>query len=104
VITESELTAAIAECKSQKHPDASTCAKLASYYIILDHMKSGARTNAQHSYDAPAVRYISRSEFGQLIGRLPIDGVMQVMDELMETIKVKEPRLYSAVMDKLTAL
>ena len=44
----------------------------------------------------------SDSEFARAVdGRDPQD-VLPVLDELMDTLKVIQPRIYNAVMDKLT--
>lgn len=100
MITSKELWEAIAECHNKRDPDAKTCAKLASYYIILDHMSE--KSDSNHSYDMP--RLNSNSEFGRVIKHIKTSKVLEVMDDLMETISVVEPRLYDKVMDKLTAL
>ena len=104
MITRNDLHSAIAECQGQRNPDARTCAKLASYYTILDHLEEPAEPAPMYSYDAPPERYTSESEFGRIIVRLDTNDVMRVMDELMETLRIIEPRLYRAVMEKLTAL
>ena len=73
MIREEDLLEAIAECQGERNPNAQTCRNLAAYYTILDH-----------------VRYNPR-----------ISNVMGLMDELMDTLQVIQPRLYDAVMRKL---
>lgn len=108
MITEQDLQEAIAECQGKRNPDANTCIKLAAFYIILDHMKE--EYLPQYSYALPppvgelnnlSVDYYSDSEFSKAINGRDMQEVWPVMDELMETIKAINPRLYAGVMRKL---
>ena len=47
------------------------------------------------------VTYNSRTEFAQLISDKTFDDILPVMDELMEAVKVLNPRLYDGVVGKL---
>lgn len=102
MITEQDLLSAIAECQGQKNPNANTCIKLAAYYTILDHI---SETNTNKPL-IPTMEYSnnylydSDSEFMQIIKDHDMNTVMRVIDELMETIKAVQPRLYDAVMRK----
>ena len=106
MIKENDLREAIAEMQGQKNPNANTCIKLAAYYTILDHITG----NEPHpvysdmsSYSAGdiAIEYDGDSNFAKAInGRDPGD-VWPVIDELMTTIQVIHPRLYTGVMAKL---
>lgn len=102
---EDELREAIAECEGQRNPNANTCVKLASYYIILnqlfgnDPLPEPVKTDyiqSDYSY-----AYKSDSEFMGVIDNLDMNYVLQVVDELMETLKNVQPRLYNAVIRKL---
>lgn len=105
MITKYDLDAAIAECQGKRNPDASTCIKLAAFYTIKREM-FGEEKDAEPSYSyAPApveaINYTGDSEFAQAIhGREPGD-VWPVVEELMDTLQVLQPRLYYAVMRKL---
>lgn len=105
MITEKELHEAIAECQGTRNPDAKTCLKLASYYTILDHVKEPEREQEraiqQYSYAYGPERYQSDTEFGEAIRDLDEYEVMEIMDELMTTLSVVEPRLYASVMRKI---
>ena len=108
LIREKELLDAIAECQGERNPNANTCIKLASYYTILDHMEDPARMlpdQPAYSYDsAPEDRYESKSEFGQAVkDASPLD-VLRVVDELMETLRIMQPKLYDAFIRKVTTL
>jgi len=110
LITKEDLAAAIAECQGRRNPDAATCIKLAAYYTIMDAMfsepseKSGHETQERYSF-APAreatVQIGSTSEFAEQISGKEQKDVWPVLDELMDTLHVIQPRLYNAVMQKL---
>lgn len=98
MITERELQEAIAECHEQKNPNASTCAKLASYYTILDHL------SINHSYASEPtgqVRYDSGSEFSKAIRGRDTEKVLSIVDELMEALSVLSPKLYGVTMKRI---
>ena len=103
MIKEQELLEAIAECQGQRNPNANTCIKLASYYTILDHIKEEPKVSEipTYSYAAPKEQYNSDTEFGQRIANMDIIDVLTVMDELMTTLSIINPRLYNGVMAKL---
>jgi hypothetical protein len=106
MIREQELLDAIAECQGQRNPNANTCIKLASFYTILDHITDKKEDNVpmelpMYSYDASPDTYTSDTEFGQRIVNMDINEVLTVMDELMTTLSVVNPRLYAAVLRKL---
>lgn len=101
MIREEDLLEAIAECQGERNPNAQTCRNLAAYYTILDHV----RYNPQVSHDSPpieeSVAYDGESDFARLVRGKSISDVMGLMDELMDTLQVIQPRLYDAVMRKL---
>ena len=100
MITEQELLDAIAECQGQRNPNANTCIKLASFYTILDHIKEEPMPT--YSYAMPeTVAYDSGTEFSDRIKGMDINDVLAVMDELMSTLMVMNPRLYNGVMTRL---
>ena len=98
MISENELHAAIAECMGQREPHANTCMKLASYYTILDHLRSS------YSYSTKPtgqVTYDSGSEFSEAIRGIDVSEVIRIMDEVMDTLQVLSPKLYRATMDRI---
>ena len=105
MIKEEDLLEAIAECQGQRNPNASTCMKLASYYIIQDHIggKQEGPPTLQYSYASgpEEVAYSSGTEFSDRIQGMDINEILAVMDELMTTLMVVNPRLYAGVMRKL---
>lgn len=107
MITERDLTAAIAECQGKRNPDARTCIMLAAFYTIKREMFGEEKEAEQPSYSfAPApdrktIEIESDSEFAKAINGREQREIMPVLDELMQTISIIQPRLYDAVMDKL---
>lgn len=105
MITEKDLQEAIAECEGQRNPNANTCIKLAAFYTIKQHLD--AERSMEYSYSAGPlegpniVGYDSGTEFSDLSMGVDADKFMSVMDELMTTLSVVNPRLYSGVLRKL---
>ena len=103
MITERDLQEAIAECQGQREPNANTCIKLAAFYTIRKELFG--KQDAEYSYDpAPndvAVEIDSDTDFARLVDGRPQKEIWPVLDELMETLRKMQPRLYYMVMDKL---
>lgn len=100
MIKESDLREAIAECQGERNPDAKTCMKLAAYYTILNNMYNSEETYSR-AEPPEQVRYNSGSEFSKAIKGIPVDDVLDVIDELMDTVSILMPKLYRATMEKL---
>lgn len=109
MITEKDLLEAIAECEGIRHPGANVCIKLAAFYIIYDHMFGRVDESPQYSLAsghvesnvADIIPYISDSDFSQAIEGRGTVQIMEVMDDLMSTLQVVNPRLYASVMRKI---
>ena len=106
MINEKDILDAIAECQGVRNPSASTCVKLASYYTILDKIKSENNTPS-YSYYVPnaiedqTVSYESNSEFFQIANGQKIDRVWSVIDDHMNALQILNPKLYNNVIRKL---
>ena len=106
MITEQDLKDAIAECQGERNPNANTCIKLAAYFTIYDHLYPKHTEQAEpkeiiQTVDDGKIAGYGDTEFYRAIkGKKPSD-VWAVMDELMETIQVINPRLYDGVMREL---
>ena len=109
MIKEQDLEEAIAQCQGVINPNSSTCLKLASYLTIRDHM-FGRKTeeveeimprNAYSFSNGNTINMDSKSEFAQTVNGKSVDLVMKVINELMETLHVLNPRLYDSVIMKL---
>ena len=114
MITEHDLQEAIAECQGVRNPNASTCLKLAAFLTIQREMfgkqnEGVAQVYASvptgsYSYDQPpksVIQYESDTEFANVVDGMNQDDFMNVMDELMSTIQVVQPRIYASVLRKL---
>lgn len=109
MITERDLQEAIAECQGVKNPNANTCIKLASFYIIRDHLyPQEGQELPQYSYDtepsmvnANAIRYYSETEFGQAVSGKDVEDIMTLMDEVMSVVQVINPKLYESIMERI---
>ena len=102
MITERELLDAIKECERDPITMAK-CDKLANFYIIHDHLYGdGGYSYNQAKTEIEKVIYTkSDSEFLQTVDGMNAEKVWKIIDELMETIKIINPRLYDGVLRKL---
>lgn len=102
MITKRELDGAIQECENAP-VSYQTCEKLATFYTIRDHaFKEQHEPEIEHSYDAPKnIGDHGKSEFLQTIKGRPEGEIFAVMDELMQTILITNPRLYQGVMRRI---
>lgn len=110
MITKQDLLEAIAECQGVRNPTSSTAIKLAAFYTILDHIEDSKETQEvlpfpTYSYanepSEETISYQSDSEFSRAIQGMETGKVLAIMDELMNTLQVVNPRLYNGVMRKL---
>ena len=101
MITEKDLREAIAECQGERNPNANTCIKLAAYYTILDNIIEKPLPRYDNAYSG-SMGYDSDTEFGRILKQKTTEEIMAVMDELMTTLTVVNPRLYESVIRKLT--
>lgn len=101
MITEHDLREAIAECEGQRNPTASTCIKLAAFYTILEKMYPEEIREHEPVFYSRAAGYTSDTEFGRLISGMPEADYLPIVDELMSTLQILNPRLYASVIRKL---
>lgn len=106
MITLREVEDAIREMEAVPDANFETCRKLAVFYILRDYMGGGIPSSGYSSADGPREK-IERhgdTEFLDAVaGRDPV-GVWSVLDELMETLRITNPRLYDGVMRRLDAV
>ena len=110
MITLEDLQAAIAECQGVRNPTANTAIKLAAFYTIKNEL-FGKDEHVGNSEQLPSysfasktedtINYDSGSEFSHLRNGRPQDEVLEVIDELMQTLQAINPRLYAGVLRKL---
>ena len=107
MITDADLKEAIAECEGTKNPNANTCIKLAAFYTILNQRQTEPmqKTDNYSFSSGPDVpEFYSETEFGQMVNEKGVGKCLNVIDELMETLYVLNPKLYNGVMRKLNEL
>lgn len=94
MISEKELLKAIEE--TERLPVSfQNCDKLATFYILLDHLRSAGRQYSRSKSD---------SEFMSVIADKNLDDVMPVLDELMQTLDVVNNKLYQTTITTLKTL
>ena len=110
MITERDLQEAIAECEGVRNPKADTCIKLAAFYTIRRELfGADPAPTSTHAYSfaapedvkAHVVSYDGDGVFSDAINGMDEQTAWGVMDELMETLKAVNPRLYAGVMREL---
>ena len=110
MITENQLNEAIAEMNGQRHPNAETCIKLASYYTIKNELfpKNKPQIDPEYSFDAPPVTnnntidYYSDTDFGRAVSGRDVNEIMQLLDDTMSALYVVNPPLYNRIMRDLS--
>ena len=108
MITRHDLDTAIAECQGKQNPDSRDCIKLAAFYTIRREMYGDAEKKQHHDYSyAPApirntVDIDSDSAFARAVNGMDLDEFLPIINELMGTLQIIQPRLYDAVMLKLS--
>lgn len=116
MITEKDLEEAIAECQGQRNPNASTCIKLAAFLTIQKELfgeKQVADTRKMsipdysyasgpaESVEEQAIGYHGDSDFLRAIEGHNAEDVWPIMDELMQSMAVIQPRIYDQVMRRI---
>lgn len=108
LITEQDLIEAIAECQGQRNPNSSTCIKLAAFYTILDHVRerdTKEPVQSGYSFSPPpvtdTVTYQGDSDFSNLVHGMDSNVAWSIVDELMDTLSVTNPRLYKGVLRRI---
>lgn len=108
MISEKDLKDAIAECQGERHPNANTCIKLAAYFTIYEHLfPKQAEQPAEmqqtifQTVEEDIVGHYGDTDFYRAIKGRPASDMWAVMNDLMDTIQVINPKLYDGVMRQL---
>ena len=105
MITEKDLTDAIRECESEPITP-NKVSKLADFYIIYEHL-FGQPVDTAYSYAPHAEKVIytdSGNEFLQAVNGKDTEKVMAIIDELMEAVKILQPRMYDGVIYRISEI
>lgn len=101
MITERELLEAIERCKKDPVTYANI-EKLANLFIVYDHLYGEAPVYDDRRITVEnIIGHHGDSDFLVLVNEKSADKVWKVIDELLETIKVINPRLYDGVLRKI---
>lgn len=72
------------------------CERLSILYTVRDHLKGSADVESPRLVDSRG-----GSEFMRAVDGKSVEGVLSVIDEHLEALRVVQPRAYDAVMDRL---
>ena len=110
MFTKAELIDAINELEEGKH-SSQNCEKLAAIYTVLDHLypeEPKQEYTLERGYSgeskeekAEIISDYGDTEFLSAISGKNAENVWLLMDELMTTLMVVNPRLYESVMRKI---
>ena len=106
MLTKIEIAAAIEELQNARHT-IQNCEKLAALYPVNDHMFREEIPAVQYSEQSGpkrdgAIDVYGDSEFLQLINGKDSTDMWLLMDEVMSTIEVLNPKLYDSIIRRLT--
>lgn len=99
MIPESELLKAIDELE-QKPVTYQDAEKLATFYIVYDHLYKKQKPKVEPIREVTIDRY-NGSEFYRIISCKSAKDVWEIMNDLMETLKTSQPSLYDSVIRRL---
>lgn len=104
MITEKELLLSIDDCL-QEPITGSKRSVLADLIIIYNHLFGEPIEGRGYSYENRVEKFIiqtnSDTEFLELVNGKDINSVLDVMQELMEAVKILQPRMYDSVLTKI---
>lgn len=103
MVTEKELLEAIRACEQDPITYANI-EKLANLYTVHHYLYGVSDDYPQQSFAAPTETVIGKhgdSEFLTAVDGMDASAVWSVIDELMETVRLVNPRLYDGVLRKL---
>ena len=108
MITRTDLEEAIAECVGKRDPNANDCIKLAAFYTIKRELypeneplpSYSYATEPERTYD-PLVDFPGDGELARLVDGRPQSEVWPILDDLVNTLSLLNPRLHDALIRKL---
>lgn len=101
MLSKSELLTAIDELEDSA-PTFQNCQKMATFYTLLNAMyRTNDEAPRQESVQEEVIDDHGDSEFLRLVAGIDSHTAWTLMDELMETIQILQPKLYDSVMRRL---
>ena len=114
MIYEKDLDESIARYQGETNPSINTCIKLAACYALkhelfgpvdqanqTDRLEAYSYSNGQGENVETIIDYYGDTDFAMAIDGKMAAAIWPVMDELMSTLRVVEPQLYTDVMREL---
>lgn len=103
MISERELLKAIQECESL--PNSSTnCEKLANLYIIYNQLYGYTDQPLTEKRIEYCVELDSNTDFAKVVNGKRANDAWAVIDELVEALKVIQPRMYDGIIRKISEI
>ena len=99
MFTKNELLDAIDELE-ESAPTYQNCEKLATFYMLYDHLYGDKRPMFETVRQTVIDDY-GDSDFLRSVAGSDAEKVFSIMDELMESVKLLQPRLYEATLTML---
>ena len=94
-----ELLDAISECENA--PESyQNCSRLATFYTLYDHLYPNESSKIEQVTESTVESY-GDSEFYKAVEGVNAKDAWAIMSELMETMKVMQPKVYNSIMYKL---
>lgn len=100
MVSKRDLEKAIAECE-RGDQDFASCQKLATLYEVHDHLYGDNSPTVKTEIETVIDDY-GDTEFLSTIKGADAEHVWSIMDELMSTLQLINPRLYAGVMRKMS--
>ena len=102
MITEKELMDAIRQCEKEPVTQ-SKISRLADFYIVYDHLFGEPYDSMYSGAGQPDSKIFTKggSMFLNSVNGKESEKVWAIMDELMDAVKVLQPRIYDSVMQKI---
>ena len=107
MFTQYELLDAIDECQNSLPKTFSTAEKLAVFYTVLDHLQAEngfSKMSADPFPTEEAVGDYGTSEIYLAIQGKESKKIWSILGELMDALKVLNPKLYTRTIERLTAV
>ena len=108
MITEAALREAIAEVQGKRDPNRNDCMMLAAFYILQDHLYPERGYSNAEPLDI-VTREDTLGDYGDsdflraIRGKNPAD-VWLLVDDLVETVRLIQPRVYNGLMNALDGM
>lgn len=100
MLSKNELLKAIDELEDSA-PTFQNCQKMATFYTLLNAMYRSGNEQQVTTVREEVIGDHGDSEFLRMLDGMPSDMAWAIVDELMDAVRVLQPRLYDSVMRRL---